>query len=144
MADPSAANPERIRLVEVGPRDGLQNESRSVPTAVKIACVDALSETGLDEIEVTSFVSPRWVPQLADASDVFAGITRRPGVIYSALVPNERGLERAMAAGAGKVAVFTAASETFSQRNTHASIAETLERFRPVLECPQEQRLTPR
>ena len=134
MADPSAASPERVRLVEVGPRDGLQNEGRSVPTAVKIAFVDALSGTGLDEIEVTSFVSPRWVPQLADASDVFAGITRRPGVIYSALVPNERGLERAMAAGAAKVAVFTAASETFSQRNTNASIAETLERFRPVLE----------
>lgn len=134
MADPSAASPERVRLVEVGPRDGLQNESRSVPTAVKIAFVDALSGTGLDEIEVTSFVSPRWVPQLADASDVFAGITRRPGVIYSALVPNERGLERAMAAGAAKVAVFTAASETFSRRNTNASIAETLERFRPVLE----------
>lgn len=134
MAAPNSPGPERVRLVEVGPRDGLQNESRTVPTAAKIAFVDALAETGLDEIEVTSFVSPRWVPQLADASDVFAGITRRPGVIYSALVPNERGLERAMAAGAGKVAVFTAASETFSRRNTNASIAETLERFRPVLE----------
>lgn len=134
MADHSTGTPERVRLVEVGPRDGLQNESRSVPTAVKIAFVDALSGTGLDEIEVTSFVSPRWVPQLADASDVFAGIARRPGVIYSALVPNERGLERAMAAGAGKVAVFTAASETFSRRNTNASIAETLDRFRPVLQ----------
>jgi hydroxymethylglutaryl-CoA lyase len=122
-----------IRIVEVGPRDGLQNEARTVPTDVKIRFIDALSETGLAEIEVTSFVSPKWVPQLADAAEVFAGIRRVPGVIYSALVPNRRGLDGAIAARADKVAVFTAASETFSRRNTNATIAESLDRFRPVL-----------
>jgi hydroxymethylglutaryl-CoA lyase len=122
-----------IRLVEVGPRDGLQNEARIVPTDVKIRFIDALSETGLAEIEVTSFVSPKWVPQLADAAEVFAGIRRPPGVIYSALVPNRQGLDGAIAARADKVAVFTAASETFSMRNTNATIAESLDRFRPVL-----------
>jgi hydroxymethylglutaryl-CoA lyase len=122
-----------IRLVEVGPRDGLQNEARTVPTEAKIRFIDALSETGLREIEVSSFVSPKWVPQLADASNVFAGIRRAEGVIYSALVPNAQGLDRAVAARADKVAVFTAASETFSRRNTNASIAESLDRFRPVL-----------
>ena len=123
----------RIRIVEVGPRDGLQNEARFVPTEVKIAFVDALSECGFEEIEVSSFVSPKWVPQLADAAEVFAGIRRKPGVVYMALVPNQAGLERAQRAQADKVAVFTAASETFSRRNTNASIAETLERFRPVV-----------
>jgi hydroxymethylglutaryl-CoA lyase len=123
----------RIRIVEVGPRDGLQNEARFVPTEVKIAFVDALSECGFEEIEVSSFVSPKWVPQLADAAEVFAGIRRKPGVVYMALVPNQAGLERAQRARADKVAVFTAASETFSRRNTNASIAETLERFRPVV-----------
>ena len=122
-----------IRIVEVGPRDGLQNEARFVPTEVKIAWVDALSECGFEEIEVSSFVSPKWVPQLADAAEVFAGIRRKPGVVYMALVPNQAGLERAQRAQADKVAVFTAASETFSRRNTNASIAETLERFRPVV-----------
>jgi hydroxymethylglutaryl-CoA lyase len=122
-----------IRLVEVGPRDGLQNESRQVPTEVKIAFIDALSSSGLDEIEVSSFVSPRWVPQLADAEAVFGGINRAPGVTYMALVPNLEGLDRARAARADKVAVFTAASETFSRKNTNASIAETLARFRPVV-----------
>jgi len=122
-----------IRLVEVGPRDGLQNEARTVPTDAKIRFIDALSVTGLTEIEVSSFVSPKWVPQLADAAEVFAGIHRAEGVTYSALVPNRQGLDRAMAARADKVAVFTAASETFSLRNTNASIAESLDRFRPVL-----------
>jgi hydroxymethylglutaryl-CoA lyase len=122
----------RIRIVEVGPRDGLQNEARFVPTEIKIAFVDALSACGFQEIEVSSFVSPRWVPQLADAAEVFAGIRRKPGVVYMALVPNEAGLQRAQQAHADKVAVFTAASETFSRKNTNASIAETLERFRPV------------
>jgi hydroxymethylglutaryl-CoA lyase len=124
---------EKIRIVEVGPRDGLQNEPRPVPTPVKVAFVDALSACGFDEIEVSSFVRPEWIPQLADAEEVFAGIRRAPGVTYTALVPNARGLERAAAAGAGKVAVFTAASETFSRKNTNGSIAETLERFRPVV-----------
>jgi hydroxymethylglutaryl-CoA lyase len=123
----------RVRIVEVGPRDGLQNEARTVPTDAKIRFIDALSSTGLDEIEVSSFVSPKWVPQLADAAEVFAGIRRAPGTIYSALVPNRQGLDGAIAARADQVAVFTAASETFSLRNTNATIAESLDRFRPVL-----------
>ncbi|NOT09770.1 MAG: hydroxymethylglutaryl-CoA lyase [Gemmatimonadales bacterium] len=127
----SAAPP--IHLVEVGPRDGLQNEPANVPTDIKVAFVDALSASGLTEIEVSSFVSPKWVPQLADAEEVFHRIRRMPGVTYMALVPNEQGLERAQAARVDKVAVFTAASETFSRKNTNASIAETLERFKPVV-----------
>jgi hydroxymethylglutaryl-CoA lyase len=123
----------RIRIVEVGPRDGLQNQPALVPTAVKVAFVDALSEAGFDEIEASSFVSPKWVPQLADAAEVFRRIRRRPGVRYSALVPNREGLERALEAGVDKVAVFTAASETFTRKNINASIAESLERFRPVV-----------
>jgi hydroxymethylglutaryl-CoA lyase len=122
-----------MRIVEVGPRDGLQNEADPVATDVKVAFVDALSETGLAEIEVSSFVSPKWVPQLADADEVFRRIRRAPGVVYSALVPNEKGLERAKAARADKIAVFTAASETFNRKNVNASIAESIERFRPVV-----------
>ena len=110
-----------IRLVEVGPRDGLQNEKTVIPTDVKVAFVDALSDAGFDEIEVSSFVSPKWVPQLADAAEVFAGITRRPGVRYTALVPNEAGLARAVAARADKVSVFTAASESFTRKNINAT-----------------------
>ena len=124
-----------IRLVEVGPRDGLQNEKTIIPTDVKVAFVDALSEAGFDEIEVSSFVSPKWIPQLADAAEVFARITRRPGVRYTALVPNQVGLERAMAARADKVSVFTAASETFAKKNINATIAESIERFRPVVQA---------
>ena len=124
-----------IRLVEVGPRDGLQNEKTIIPTDVKVAFVDALSEAGFDEIEVSSFVSPKWIPQLADAADVFARIIRRPGVRYTALVPNEVGLERALAARADKVSVFTAASETFAKKNINATIAESIERFRPVVQA---------
>ena len=123
-----------IRLVEMGPRDGLQNEARHVPAAVKVAFIDALSASGLPEIEVSAFVSPRAIPQLADAEEVFAAIARRPGVVYSALVPNERGLERALRARADKVAVFTAASETFNRHNIHAGIQVSLERFGPVIE----------
>lgn len=122
-----------IRIVEVGPRDGLQNETAPVPTEAKVRFVDALSECGLEEIEVSSFVSPRWIPQLADAEEVFAAIRRNPGIRYMALVPNARGLERAEGARADKVAVFTAASETFSLKNTNATIAETLVRFEPVI-----------
>ena len=122
-----------IRIVEVGPRDGLQNEKGIIPTDTKIAFVDALSEAGLDEIEVSSFVSPRWIPQLADADEVFRRIARRPGVQYMALVPNEAGLARAVAARADKIAVFTAASETFNRTNINASIAESIERLRPVV-----------
>lgn len=122
-----------IRLVEVGPRDGLQSIAEFVPTATKVEYVDALSRTGLRDIEVSSFVSPRWVPQLADAREVFDQIERRPGVRYHALVPNLQGLERAVEARADVMAVFTAASETFSRKNTNASIADTLERFAPVI-----------
>lgn len=123
-----------IHIVEVGPRDGLQNEPQIVPTEMKVAFVDALSLTGLVEIEVSSFVSSRWVPQLGDAAEVFARIARQPGVLYTALVPNERGLDGAIEARADKVAVFTAASETFNQKNINATIAESIERFRPVCE----------
>jgi hydroxymethylglutaryl-CoA lyase len=123
-----------LRLVEVGPRDGLQNEPEPVPTDRKVAFIDALSRSGVPDIEVSSFVSPRWVPQLADAEAVFARITRAPGVRYWALVPNLQGLERAQAARVDGIAVFTAASETFSRRNTNASIDEALARFRPVVD----------
>ena len=122
-----------IRITEVGPRDGLQNESVVVGIADKVAFIDHLSRSGVAEIEVSSFVSPEWVPQLADAEAVFAGIARTPGVVYSALVPNERGLDRALAAGVDKVAHFTAASEAFCRRNTNASIDETFERLAPVV-----------
>ena len=126
--------PQRVRIVEVGPRDGLQNESAQVPTSAKIELVDRLSATGLQTIEATSFVSPKWVPQLADAAEVYAGIDRRPGVAYPVLVPNLQGYERARAVGATEVAVFTAASEAFNRRNTNAGIDESLARFAPVLE----------
>ena len=126
--------PSQVRIVEVGPRDGLQNEKAHVPTAAKIALIDRLSATGLRTIEATSFVSPKWVPQLADAAEVFAGIARRPGIRYPVLVPNEQGYARARAAGAEDVAVFTAASEAFNRRNINASIDESLARFAPVLE----------
>jgi len=122
-----------IRLVEVGPRDGLQNEAAWVPTEAKVAYVDRLSASGLGEIEVSSFVSPEWVPQLADAAAVFAAIKRKPGVRYTALVPNERGLARAVASRVDGVSVFTAASETFCRKNINASIAESLARFGPVV-----------
>lgn len=131
MTRPALDDP--IRLMEVGPRDGLQSVASLVPTEVKVACIDLLSTSGLTDIEVSSFVSPRWVPQLADAEAVFAAITRQPGVRYWALVPNAQGLERAQAARVDGVAVFTAASEAFSRANTNASIAETIERFRPVV-----------
>ncbi|MEQ7416454.1 hydroxymethylglutaryl-CoA lyase [Xanthomonas campestris pv. campestris] len=122
-----------VRIVEVGPRDGLQNEANPIATADKIALINQLSATGLRTIEATSFVSPRWVPQLADAADVFAGITRQPGIAYPVLVPNLQGYARAHAAGAQEVAVFTAASETFNRTNTNAGIDESIERFRPIL-----------
>ena len=126
--------PADVRIVEVGPRDGLQNERVDIGTANKIALVDRLSATGLRSIEATAFVSPKWVPQMADAAEVLAGIARRPGVSYPVLVPNEQGYERARAAGAGEVAVFTAASEAFNRKNTNAGIDESLRRFAPVLE----------
>ncbi len=123
-----------VRIVEVGARDGLQNEKAIIATADKIELIGRLSATGLQSIEVTSFVSPKWVPQLADASEVFAGIIRRPGVHYPVLVPNETGYERAIAVGVEEIAVFTAASEAFNQKNINASIAESLARFAPVMQ----------
>lgn len=122
-----------VRLVEVGPRDGLQNEKAWVATADKIELIAQLSRTGLRSIEATSFVSPKWVPQLADAAEVYAGIVPAPGVDYPVLVPNLQGYERAAAVGVREVAVFTAASETFNRTNTNAGIDESLQRFAPVL-----------
>lgn len=127
------AFPAHVRIVEVGPRDGLQNEKTDIGTAAKIELINRLSDTGLRSIEATAFVSPKWVPQMADANDVLAGITRKPGIAYPVLVPNEQGYERALAAGATEVAVFTAASEAFNQKNTNAGIDESLQRFAPVL-----------
>jgi hydroxymethylglutaryl-CoA lyase len=125
----------RVRVYEVGPRDGLQNEKAVIPTDRKIQLIDLLSLAGFDRIEATSFVSPKWVPQLADAEAVLAGIMRAPGVIYAALTPNLKGFERALAAKAGEVAIFGAASETFSQKNINCSIAESLARFGPVMDA---------
>jgi len=126
---------ERVEIFEVGPRDGLQNEARQIPVAEKIALVDCLGRAGFRRIECASFVSPKWVPQMADSGDVLAGITRVPGVSYAALTPNMKGFEAAMAAGADEVAIFGSASEGFSRANINASIAESLERFRPVAEA---------
>ena len=126
--------PCAVRIVEVGPRDGLQNEKTLLPTAVKIEVIERLADCGLRSVEATSFVSPKWVPQLADAAEVFAGIRRREGVSYPVLVPNLQGYERACAVGAQEVAVFTAASEAFNRRNINASIDESIERFMPVME----------
>lgn len=130
--------PADVRIVEVGPRDGLQNEKAMIPTADKIELIDRLSATGLRCIEATSFVSPKWVPQMADAADVFAGIRKLPGVAYPVLVPNLQGYERALAVGATEVAVFSAASEAFNRKNINASIDESIERFLPVLERARE------
>ncbi|HEY2889944.1 MAG TPA: hydroxymethylglutaryl-CoA lyase [Dongiaceae bacterium] len=127
--------PRKVRMVEVGPRDGLQNESEIVPAAIKIALIDKLSDSGLPAVEATSFVSAKWVPQMADAAEVMAGIKRLPGTSYPVLVPNMRGFEGAAAADAREIAVFAAASETFSKRNINCSIAESLERFQPVMEA---------
>jgi len=126
--------PSHVRIVEVGPRDGLQNEKTIVPTATKVELIDRLSGTGLATIEATSFVSPKWVPQLADAADVFRAIRRKSGVRYPVLVPNLQGYERAREVGADEIAVFTAASEAFNRKNINASIDESIERFTPVLE----------
>jgi hydroxymethylglutaryl-CoA lyase len=129
--------PARVKIVEVGPRDGLQNEAAIVPTPVKIELIDRLSGAGLPAVEATAFVSPKWIPQMADNAAVMAGIHRKPGVAYPVLVPNLKGFEAALAAGAQEVAVFAAASEAFSHKNTNCSIAESLTRFAPVLEAAQ-------
>ena len=127
--------PRRVRMVEVGPRDGLQNEPATVPTAVKVGLIDRLTDAGLPAIEATSFVSPKWVPQMADSAQVMAAIRRKPGVRYPVLTPNLKGFEAALAAGCDEVAVFVAASESFSRKNINCSIAESLERARPVTEA---------
>jgi hydroxymethylglutaryl-CoA lyase len=153
--------PRRVRIVDVAPRDGLQNEKTIVPTEVKVGLIDRLTDAGLPAIEATSFVSPKWVPQMADNAQVMAAIRRKPGVRYPVLTPNIKGFEAALAAGADEVAVFVAASETFSQKNINCSIAESLERARPVaaaattrgvrvrgyiscvLDCPYEGEIAP-
>ncbi len=126
--------PSPVRIVEVGPRDGLQNEKTIIPTAIKIELINRLSKTGLRTIEATSFVSPKWVPQLADAAEVFAGIERQVGISYPVLVPNEQGYARARTVGAEEVAVFSAASEAFNRKNINASIDESIDRFAPILD----------
>ncbi|NCO19726.1 MAG: hydroxymethylglutaryl-CoA lyase [Gammaproteobacteria bacterium] len=128
---------DQVRIVEVGPRDGLQDESRYVPVETKLRLIHRLADAGLPVIEVTSFVSPRWVPQLADAEEIMAGLKRRSDVRYPVLVPNEKGYARARVAGAEEVAVFSAASEAFNQRNINCSIDQSFERFRPVLKQAQ-------
>ena len=124
--------PQQVRMVEVGPRDGLQNEAQIVPMATKVALIERLAEAGLSVVEAGSFVSPKWIPQMADTAEVLARLRRRPGVSYPVLVPNMKGFEAARAAGVEEIAIFGAASEKFSQRNINCSIAESLERFAPV------------
>ena len=129
------ARAERVEIFEVGPRDGLQNEKRPIPTAEKIALIDLLSRAGYARIEVASFVSPRWVPQMADGAAVLAGIARAPGISYAALTPNLKGYEGARAARADEVAVFASASEGFSRANLNCTVAESIERFLPILDA---------
>ena len=136
--------PRSVRVVEVGPRDGLQNEPGSVPAEIKIAFIDRLSATGLAAIETTAFVSAKWVPQMADNAQVMAGITRKAGVSYPVLVPNMQGFQAAVKAGATEIAVFAAASESFSQKNINCSISDSLERFRPVIEAAKRSNIAVR
>ncbi len=136
--------PQHVRLVEVGPRDGLQNEKQPISVADKVRLTDELSDAGLGYIEVGSFVSPKWVPQMAGSAEVFAAIQRKPGVVYGALTPNLKGFEAAVEAGVKEVAVFAAASEAFSQKNINCSIAESLERFVPVMEAAKANGITVR
>ncbi len=132
------ALPTRVSIVDVGPRDGLQNEKQLIPAAVKIELVDRLTDAGFSAIEVTSYVSPKWVPQMSDAAEVMAQIQRKPDVVYSVLVPNMKGFEAALAAKPDEIVVFGAASEAFSQKNINCSIAESIERFRPVAAAARE------
>ncbi|MEX1074436.1 MAG: hydroxymethylglutaryl-CoA lyase [Burkholderiales bacterium] len=130
-----AGLPKKVRIVEVGPRDGLQNEKMAVPTQVKLELIGRLADAGLPAVEATAFVSPKWIPQMADHTEVLEGIRRKPGVSYPVLTPNLKGFEAARAAGATEVAVFGAASESFSRKNINCTIAESLERFRPVTDA---------
>ncbi|MEK6245433.1 MAG: hydroxymethylglutaryl-CoA lyase [Pseudomonadota bacterium] len=136
--------PAKVRIVEVGPRDGLQNEKAEVPTAVKLELIERLADAGLSAVEATAFVSPKWIPQMADHTEVLERIRRKPGVSYPVLTPNLKGFEAAKAAGATEVAVFGAASEAFSKKNINCSIAESLDRFRPVLEKALKEKITVR
>jgi len=136
--------PTHVRLIEVGPRDGLQNEAQPISVADKVQLVNALTDAGLGYIEVGSFVSPKWVPQMAGSAEVFAQIRHKPGVVYGALTPNMRGFEDAVAAGVKEVAVFAAASEAFSQRNINCSISESLERFVPIMESARQHGISVR
>ncbi|MFZ6760088.1 hydroxymethylglutaryl-CoA lyase [Undibacterium sp. Ji50W] len=137
----NASLPQQVKIVEVGPRDGLQNEKESIPADVKIALVNRLTAAGFVNIEAASFVSPKWVPQMATSTEVMAGITRKPGVIYSVLTPNMKGFEAALAAGADEVVIFSSASEAFAQKNINCSIAESIERFRDVAQAAKQHKL---
>jgi len=134
-----AAFPSKVTIVDVGPRDGLQNEKQMIPVEVKVELVDRLTDAGINAIEVTSFVSPKWVPQMADGAEVMAKIRRRTGVVYSVLVPNMKGFEAALPTKPDEIVVFAAASEAFSQKNINCSIAESIERFRPVVAAARER-----
>lgn len=136
--------PGKVQLVEVGPRDGLQNESSIIPLAAKLQLIDDLATAGHTVIEAGSFVNPKWIPQMADSAEVFAGIRRHPGVRYAALTPNLQGFERAVAAGADEVAIFAAASEAFSQKNINCSIAESLKRFHEVMSAAKDRNIAVR
>jgi len=133
--------PQQVKIVEVGPRDGLQNEKESIPAEVKIALVDQLTAAGFQNIEAASFVSPKWVPQMATSAEVMAGITRKPGVVYSVLTPNMKGFEAALAAGADEVVIFSSASEAFAQKNINCSIEESIERFRDVAAAAKQNNI---
>ena len=135
------ALPARVKLVEVGPRDGLQNEKQTIGADIKVALVERLADAGLPNVEAASFVSPKWVPQMASSAEVMARIRRRPGTLYSALVPNLRGFEAALEARVDEVVIFGAASEAFSQRNINCSIAESIERFAPVARAAKDHGL---
>ncbi len=133
--------PKQVKLVEVGARDGLQNEATLVPTPVKIEFINRLSETGLQVLEATSFVSPKWIPQMADAKEVMQGIIRKPGVTYSVLTPNQKGFEAALESGAREIAVFAAASNEFSKKNINCTIQESLDRFLPIMEAAKKEKI---
>ncbi len=144
MTSALLALPRSIRVVEVGPRDGLQNEKALIPTAQKIQFIQMLADAGLPVVEATSFVSPRAIPQLSDASEVMKSLARRPSTSYPALVPNLKGMERALAAGVRAIAVFTATSESFTRHNINATIAESIAHFRPVVALAQQEKVTVR
>ncbi|MFZ2315939.1 MAG: hydroxymethylglutaryl-CoA lyase [Gammaproteobacteria bacterium] len=133
--------PTTVKIVEVSPRDGLQNESQIIPTDVKIALINQLSQTGLTAIEATSFVSPKWIPQLADGADVLKGIQQKPGIHYPVLIPNAKGLERAIAAGAKEIAIFTTPSEAFSQKNTNCTVAESMQRMADIVDLAKQHHI---